>query len=147
MPYYPGQNYAPYYQGQPQPVQPPVQNAPVQQMQQPSMICRPVASIEEAKAVPTDFSGATLVLTDFSHGYIYTKSLNYQNGTAAFNCFRLDNTPLQPVQAAINGDYVGRGEFEQIKAEIAEINERIGGMSNAKQDAVPARKRTANDAG
>ena len=64
-----------------------------------------------------------------------------------FNCFRLDNTPLQPVQAAINGDYVGRGEFEQIKAEIAEINERIGGMSNAKQDAVPARKRTANDAG
>nr|DAO36058.1 MAG TPA: hypothetical protein [Caudoviricetes sp.] len=147
MPYYPGQNYSPYYQGQPQPVQPPVQSAPVQQMQQPSMICRPVASIEEAKAVPTDFSGATLVLTDFSHGYIYTKSLNYQNGTAVFNCFRLDNTPLQPAQTAISGDYVGRGEFEQMKAEIAEINERIGGMSNAKQDAVPARKRTANDAG
>lgn len=147
MPYYPGQNYSPYYQGQPQPVQPPVQSAPVQQMQQPSMICRPVASIEEAKAVPTDFSGATLVLTDFSHGYIYTKSLNYQNGTAVFNCFRLDNTPLQPSQTAISGDYVGRGEFEQMKAEIAEINERIGGMSNAKQDAVPARKRTTNDAG
>ena len=147
MPYYPGQNYGPSYQGQPQQIQPPVQSAPVQQMQQPSMICRPVASIEEAKAVPTDFSGATLVLTDFSHGYIYTKSLNYQNGTAVFNCFRLDNTPLQPAQTAISGDYVARGEFEQMKAEIAEINERIGGMSNAKQDTVPARKRTANDAG
>lgn len=38
-------------------------------------ICRPVASEEEARAVPTDFTGATLVLIDGAHNAIYTKSL------------------------------------------------------------------------
>lgn len=139
MPYYP------YYQGQPtnlpvnqpvnQPVQPPAPPMAPQMQAQPqiNIICRPVASIEEAKAVPTDFSGAMLVLTDFSHGAIYTKALNYQDGTALFNCYRLDNSLLNPpVPAAMPaGDYVPRAEFDALKEEIIKINDRIGGMSNA----------------
>lgn len=54
---------------------------PQQSTPQQAFIVRPVASLEEAKAVPTDFSGAVTVMTDFSHGMIYTKALNYQDGT------------------------------------------------------------------
>ena len=41
--------------------QPPMQKPPMQQLPS-NYICRPVASEEEARAVPTDFSGATIVM-------------------------------------------------------------------------------------
>lgn len=93
---------------------------PQQNATQPGYIVRPVASLEEAKAVPTDFSGAITVLTDFSHGMVYTKNLNYQDGTSIFNCYRLDNSPLQPVPPMVQpvGDYVTRQEFDSMKAYI-----------------------------
>lgn len=97
-----------------------------QQMMQPSMqqpmvanyICRPVASEDEARAVPTDFTGATLVLVDGAHGCIYTKSLNPMDGTALFGVYRLDTTPPaqeQPTQ------YAQAQEVEQLRQEIAEL--------------------------
>ena len=98
-----------------------MQTPPAQQ----GFIVRPVASMEEAKAVPTDFSGNVTVMTDFSHGMIYTKTLNYQDGTSVFNCYRLDNTPVQPVPQMVQpiGDYVTRKEFEALRAEIAHMME------------------------
>lgn len=122
-------NY-PYMQQTPQAyIQPRQQMDYASQMQttpaQQGFIVRPVASMEEAKAVPTDFSGNVTVMTDFSHGMIYTKTLNYQDGTSVFNCYRLDNTPVQPVPQMVQpvGDYVTRKEFEALRAEIARMME------------------------
>ena len=36
--------------------------------QETRMVCRPVASVEEAKAIPTDFNGNLMILPDFSMG-------------------------------------------------------------------------------
>lgn len=102
--------------------------------------------MEEAKAVPTDFSGNVTVMTDFSHGMIYTKALNYQDGTSIFNCYRLDNTPLQPVPQMVQplGDYVTRQEMESFRAEISQMLQGVT-RHDAEPDAdVPARRRTAD---
>ena len=65
--------------GYPQyPQQYPQQN--VQMPQYPQHIVRPVASVEEARAVQTDFSGALTIMPDTAHGYIYTKQLNRLRG-------------------------------------------------------------------
>ena len=53
------------------------------------IICRQVAGEEEARATPTDFSGALQVFVDEAHGAIYTKKLNYTDGTALFQVYRL----------------------------------------------------------
>ena len=58
----------------------------VQMPQYPQHIVRPVASVEEARAVQTDFSGALTSMPDTAHGYIYTKQLNLQTGCADFAC-------------------------------------------------------------
>lgn len=107
---------------------------PQQNASQQGYIIRPVASMEEAKAVPTDFSGAITVMTDFSHGMVYTKALNYQDGTSIFNCYRLDNTPLQPVPQVVQptGDYVTRQELESFRKEI---NQMIGVMRHDESNA------------
>ena len=78
------------------PTQPiiPQNSQPVQP--HPNVICRPVASEEEARAVPTDFSGAMLVMTDIAHGKIYTKSLNYADGSAIFQVY--NQSPQQNLQ-------------------------------------------------
>lgn len=68
--------------------QPTVPTQPSQPGQLPGFLCRPVASEEEARAVPTDFSGCTMVLTDLGHGRIYTKSLNYADGSAMFHTYQ-----------------------------------------------------------
>ena len=54
--------YTPQYQQQypQQPMQTPMQ----QQVQSPQHIVRPVASVEEARAVQTDFSGALTIMPD-----------------------------------------------------------------------------------
>ena len=77
--------YTPQYQQQypQQPMQTPMQ----QQVQSPQHIVRPVASVEEARAVQTDFSGALTIMPDTAHGYIYTKQLNLQTGCADFAAY------------------------------------------------------------
>lgn len=102
------------------------QQMPQQMQMQPAMganyICRPVASEDEARAVPTDFTGATIVMVDAAHGCIYTKSLNPMDGTALFGVYRLDNTPPvqeQPVQ------YAQAQEVEKLRQELAELKASI----------------------
>ncbi len=94
-------------------------------------ITRPVASIEEAKAVPTDFGGAVTIMTDFSHGMIYTKALNYQDGTSNFNCYKRDDNFLnpQPVQQ-YPADYVPRSEFEALRNQFNTLVMQLNNMSN-----------------
>lgn len=98
---------------------------PVQQTQQEpqqNIICRPVASVEEARAIQTDFSGALMVFPDVSHGMIHTKRLDYNTGSAVFNTYRLE----QPVQTAEQAsasaiEYAPMSEVNALKAKIEEL--------------------------
>lgn len=133
------------YQQMPQQVaQPPVQAQMPQQtqQQQPNIICRPVASEEEARAVPTDFSGATLVLTDTGHGKIYTKSLNYMDGSAIFNVYQQvlpQPAPTIPETPAV--EYAPKSEVEALRSEIEALR---GELEEAKKSA--GKKPTAKGA-
>lgn len=70
--------------------QPMAQQRPAMQPQPTTsgFICRPVASEEEARAFPTDFTGSTLVLVDAAHNRIYTKALNMMDGSAVFTVYQ-----------------------------------------------------------
>lgn len=91
-------------------------------------ICRPVASEEEARAVPTDFTGATLVLIDGAHNAIYTKSLNQIDGTALFGVYRMDTTPPKQEQPP---QYAQAQEVEQLRQEVAEIRAALAPRKQA----------------
>lgn len=128
---YPQPYRVPYGQIQqiPAPGQQPVPQPIPQQIvqpQQPGYICRPVASEDEARAVPTDFSGATQILVDTAHGMIYTKGLNYSDGSAVFLAYRLVQPPAE-TQSAPSVEYAPmsavdrlREDLEALRASIAE---------------------------
>lgn len=114
------QQYQQYQQMQPQ------QQTIQQQEPQQNIICRPVASVEEARAVQTDFSGALMVFPDVSHGMIHTKRLDYNTGSAAFNTYRLEQ-PSQPAQEAAIAvvEYAPMSELTALKAKIDELETMV----------------------
>ncbi len=90
--------------------------------QQPNVLFRPVASEEEARAVPTDFSGAVTIMTDFAHGRIYTKALNQNDGSSVFQvyAFQPPAPPAPPVEYAPIGTVQAlAAEIEQLKQALA----------------------------
>lgn len=94
----------------------------VQMPQYPQHIVRPVASVEEARAVQTDFSGALTIMPDTAHGYIYTKQLNLQTGCADFAAYSRVQMQDEP-----KPDYVARGEFDELKARFNTLCDKLGG--------------------
>lgn len=129
--------------GQVSPYQPPMQQM---QANQPRIICQQVASVEEAKAIPTDYSGVTQVFLDFAHDQVYIKSANYQTGGSYFKVYA--NIP--EVTPAPPPDYVPRQEFDALCSVVNGLKQQIGGMTIEQQDTanVPRRgtKSNANDA-
>lgn len=119
-------NYNPY--GYPyQPYQQMQQGYPQQQSTQPQIVCRPVASIDEARAIPTDFSGNVQIFPDLAHGCIYTKALNYQTGAAELNVYRLYSEPAQNPP-----EYITKGEFLGLKTVVDRLIEQLGGLDDGK---------------
>lgn len=115
--------YAPQGQGMqqaPMPIQGgAAQSVPAMQPQQPNVLFRPVASEEEARAVPADFSGAVTIMPDFAHGRIYTNMLNQNDGTTIFNIFAVQ-PPAPPVEYAPIGTVQAlAAEIEQLKQALA----------------------------
>lgn len=88
----------------PAPVQVPsvpvANNVSAQPVSQPGFVCRPVASQAEANAVPTDFTGNMLVMTDLSHGAIYTKVLDPASGSSVFDIYKKVTGEQAPGEAA-----------------------------------------------
>lgn len=118
--------YTPQYQQQypQQPMQTPMQ----QQVQSPQHIVRPVASVEEARAVQTDFSGALTIMPDTAHGYIYTKQLNLQTGCADFAAY--SRVQMQETNKPSETDlsmFVPRSEFDELKARFNTLCDKLGG--------------------
>ena len=72
--------------------------------------CRPVSSIEEARAAQIDLDGSLFVFPDIANQKIYTKQIN-PDGTASLNIYSLskDVPPAEP-------QYVTREELESTLA-------------------------------
>lgn len=107
------------------PAQPPARQ------EQPGVIFRQVASLDEAKAVPTDFSGALTIMPDWAHGYIYAKALA-DNGIPVFRTYRtVDYAPAQtppPQTAAAPApavEYAPLEELERLRQEVNVLREEL----------------------
>lgn len=151
QPMYQPPNPAPYQQQiNSMPLQYQQQATPLQAQQmgqgQPNVICRPVASEEEARGVPTDFSGATIVMTDTAHGKIYTKCLDYRDGSALFNTYQLVQ-PQQtaPAQEAPTVEYAPRSELESLRAELETLRAELEESKKATAAKKPATKGAATE--
>ena len=121
-------SYTPQYQQQYQ-QQPQMQ----QVVQSPQHIVRPVASVEEARAVQTDFTGALTIMPDTAHGAIYTKQLNLQTGCADFVMYRRAQEPETNKPAEIDlSDYVPRTEFNELIRRFNKLCEQLGGANDGK---------------
>lgn len=87
---------------------------------QPGFMCRPVASLEEAKAVPTDFNGNMLIMTDLSHGAIYTKVLDTATGSARFEIYA--RVPEQQMQEKAEVEYA---PLDVVNKAISKLDRKI----------------------
>lgn len=100
------------------------------QTNQPGLIVRPVASFDEAKAVPTDFSGALTIMPDWAHGYIYAKALG-DNGTPVFRAYRdidlsaAPAAPQPPAEPTPAVEYAPLEELERLRQEVNSLREEL----------------------
>lgn len=112
------------WSNQPQPTAQPARQ------DQPGLIVRPVASFDEAKAVPTDFSGALTIMPDWAHGYIYAKALG-DNGTPVFRAYRdvdlsvAPAAPQPPAETARTVEYAPLEELEQLREEVKALRDEL----------------------
>lgn len=129
MPYYssyPMGLYQPI-QNQYQPMNQPM-NQPVQQQTTPAtqsnFYCRPVASREEALAVPVDFMGNPMFFPDLAHSVIYVKQFNTTNGTA--DLFEFHGQQKQTSAPS----FAPLDEFNATKETIGQLKETILQLQN-----------------
>lgn len=143
-------NYPPYtYQPQQMGYQPQMQpmyqqyQMPVQSVQQPQetqFFCRPVASVEEARGIPVDFSGKPMLLPHLSAGRIYVKVLDTANGSAIFREFRMvEPEPETPAQPAVA--FAPMSMVDELKQTISALQEEVrqlktSGKRKAQQEVV-----------
>lgn len=76
---------------------------------------RPVASIDEARAMSIDFDGSIFYFPDLANNKIYTKQIN-MDGTASLNIYELKEMPVVPEVDV--SQYVTR---EELAAALAEF--------------------------
>ena len=102
------------------------------QVMPPNMIKgRPVASIEEVRALPIDFDGSIFYFPDMSNNKIYTKQIGL-NGQSILQVYSLTELPVAEVK------YVTKEEFNLALNELTAKLEQIkqGGTDDDKQQPV-----------
>lgn len=102
------------------------------QVMPPNMIKgRPVASIEEVRALPIDFDGSIFYFPDMSNNKIYTKQIGL-NGQSILQIYSLTELPVTEVK------YVTKEEFNLALNELTAKLEQIkqGGTDDDKQQPV-----------
>ncbi len=108
---FPQYQYQPQQMGYQQPMQPMYQQ--YQPMQQDSQLfCRPVASADEARGVPVDFSGKPMIMPHLSAGRIYVKAFDPGTGSSMLREYRLTEPEPEPANPA--AAYAPAGVVEQI---------------------------------
>lgn len=89
---------------------------------------RPVASVEEVRAMPIDFDGSVFYFPDQSNNRIYTKQIGL-NGQSVIRVYELANQPI-----AAETKYVSQEEFTQAISNLTAQLEQIkqGGKEDDK---------------
>lgn len=129
------------YQPQMPPVyQPPQYPAAQQQNQQEQFYCRPVASAEEARAVPVDFNGKPMLFPQLNAGRIYVKIFDPGSGSAIFREFRMAEPEAEPQAPAVS--FAPMSVVEEMRQTIAELQNEVrqmkaGGKRKAQQEVNP----------
>ena len=92
---------------------------------------RPVASIEEVRALPIDFDGSIFYFPDMSNNKIYTKQIGL-NGQSILQIYSLTELPVTEVK------YVTKEEFNLALNELTAKLEQIkqGGTDDDKQQPI-----------
>ena len=85
-----------------------------QQLRSPTQMLkgRPVASLDEVRAIPVDFDGSVFYFPDLANGKIYTKQIN-QDGTSSLFVYERKEIPDVTYQS-----YVTKEELNQILMEL-----------------------------
>lgn len=91
----------------------------LEQQMSPSLRGRPVASLDEVRAIPIDFDGSTFYFPDAANNKIYTKQIGL-NGQAVFKVYQQIDEP-QPAEKT----FVSKEEFDQA---INELSAKISGL-------------------
>ena len=113
--------------------QPPVQ--PLARTEQPGVIFRLVASFDEAKAVPTDFSGALIIMLDWAHGYIYAKALG-DDGNPLFRAYRYEPPSAAPAaKPAPAVEYAPLEEVARLREELDALKRELAAGKAPGKDA------------
>ncbi len=114
---------------------------PPARQEQPGVIFRQVASLDEAKAVPTDFSGALTIMPDWAHGYIYAKALG-DDGSPIFRSYRYE--PPQATTAAPvpipEGTYAPLETVECLRCEVEKLRKELDTLRPPVKEAAVAEK-------
>ena len=114
---------------------------PPARQEQPGVIFRQVASLDEAKAVPTDFSGALTIMPDWAHGYIYAKALG-DDGSPIFRSYRYE--PPQATTAAPvpipEGTYAPLETVECLRCEVEKLRQELDALRPPVKEAAVAEK-------
>lgn len=87
------------------------------------VIIRPVASYDEARAIPTDFTGGLLIMPDLGHQAIYTKVLDPNTGSSILKTYKeAPEEAPQPVAPA----YDAESEINRLREELLIIKKELG---------------------
>lgn len=112
------------YQPQMQPMyQQYQQPAPMQQQTQEQFFCRPVASADEARGIPVDFSGRPMFFPHLNSGRIYLKVFDTGNGSAIFREFRMVEPEAEAQTPAVA--FAPMSAVEQLSQTVAELQNEV----------------------
>ena len=117
---YPNYGFSPTYLPQNFPSSPPVSPQTAQgSVTSPSgFSCRPVTSKAQAEVEQIPFDGSTTYFVDTANGKIYSKTFNFNDGTAPLVTY-VRETVAPPVQyAPLDAMDALRGEIEALRSEV-----------------------------
>ena len=121
----------PIYQPQIPPVYQPEQYpAAQQQSMQDQFYCRPVASEEEGRAVPVDFSGKPIIMPHFNAKKIYVKIFDTGSGSAIFQTYRREEPEAEAQQGVA---FAPMSELEGLRAMVVELQNELRAMKAGKR--------------
>ena len=91
---------------------------PLQQPNSATQRIRPVASLDEVRAMNIDFDGSVFYFPDYANRKIYTKQIN-MDGTASINMYELKEIPQQQTPIDISSfNFITRDEFDKAILEL-----------------------------
>lgn len=119
---FPQYNYQPQQMGYQQPMQPMYpQYQPMQQDSQ--LFCRPVASEEEGRGIPVDFSGKPMIFPNLNAGKIFVKMFDPNSGSVVFHRFRREEESEQVATAFAPAGVVQ--QINKLEETVAALQDEI----------------------